>query len=217
MVMREEMDNRESQNGKRQSVVVTFTEYVSGLAQLNVLWLLSSLLILPLFAATEAVFYCVTLLIKQEPFPIWKTFKNYVKANLWSSIGRGAPFFILGLVMLVDAFVISVMPDTNTIRPFLMGALIVLSIVFLFLFFYHHVAVIDRKDTLKKRVLTALIYTGRYPLYSLGLVAVLLSQVLLSLYFVPLLFFFSLSFPAFCFTIVYQRVGERIKNLDQLN
>lgn len=210
------MNNRATQHERDKSIVVTFTTYFSGLAQLNVLWLLSSLLILPLFAATEAVFYCVTLFIKQIPFPIGKTFKDYVKANLWSSIGRGAPFFILFLVMLVDAFVLVIMPNTNTIRPFLMGALIVLSIVFLFLFFFHHVAVIDKKDSLKERVIAAMSCIGRYPFYSLGLVAVLLSQVLLSLYFVPLFFFFSLSFPAFCFTLVYQRAKERDKNLDQL-
>lgn len=199
--------DHKAEGGK--SAIVVFTEYFSFLALINILWLLASILIVPVFAATEAVFYCISKKIGGSSFKLKAEFVSYLETNIWSSYKRGAPFALLLVILIIDAIIVFQMPQNLALRSILMGALIVLSILFLFLFFYSYARMIIREEPLKDRVVFSLRNTIRYPHYSLGLLLMMAVQVGLSLYFVPLFIFFTLSFPAFLFIYTNKRIQDR--------
>lgn len=205
--------NREQdmkQNTKvRGTAVVTFTEYFSQLALLNVLWVLSVLLIFPLLAGTEAVFYCVSKMVNKETFSISSTFYTYVKENMWKSVKRVLPYVILFLILLVDGLIVFSMPETSVWRSLLSGSLISVSLLLFFLFFYHQTYFFSTNHRLKNRLLLSLYSIFRYPHYTVGITLLLLGQLALSLYFVPLFFFFSLSFPAFYFKVFGEKIIKK--------
>lgn len=191
------------------TAVVTFTEYFSQLALLNVLWVLSAILIFPLLAGTEAVFHCVSKIVNKETFSLSATFYQYVKENLWKSVKRMLPYFILFLILIIDGLTVFSMPDTSVWRSLLIGSLISVSLLVFYVFFYHQTYFFSTGHKLKNRLLLSLYSIFRYPHYTAGIALLLLGQIALSLYFIPLFFFFSLSFPAFYFKYFGDKV---IKN-----
>ncbi|GEN50446.1 DUF624 domain-containing protein [Alkalibacterium pelagium] len=191
------------------SAIVVFTEYFSFLALINLLWLLASILIVPVFAATEAVFHCISRKISGSSFKLKAEFVSYLETNIWSSYKRGAPFALLLIILIIDAIIVFQMPQELALRSILLGAIIVLSILFLFLFFYSYARLVIREESLKERLVLSLRNTIKYPHYSLGLLLMMGVQVGLSLYFVPLFFFFTLSFPAFLFIFTNKKIEEK--------
>ncbi|MER2063122.1 MAG: DUF624 domain-containing protein, partial [Alkalibacterium sp.] len=186
-----------------EALVVKFTETVSTLALLNIYWVLSALLVLPIFSATEAVFYCLNRHVETRETKFGRVFFSYVKNNLFSSLKRqGLPILVL-LIAILDTLVIYNLPTTSALRSLLLGVFIVLSLLICFIFMYQlaYLFSSNRKgQSVKARFLQALYAVIRYPQYSFSLVLVLLTYTLIALYFVPMLIFFSLSFPAYCFT-----------------
>lgn len=191
------------------SAIVVFTEYFSFLALINLLWLLGSILIIPVFAATEALFHCINKKIGGSSFKLKAEFVSYLETNIWSSYKRGAPFALLLVILIIDAIIVLQMPQELALRSILLGALIVLSILFLFLFFYSYARLVIREEPLKERIIYSLRNTIKYPHYSLGLLLMMTVQIGLSLYFVPLFLFFSLSFPAFLFIYTNKRIQDK--------
>lgn len=191
------------------SAIVVFTEYFSFLALINLLWLLASILIVPVFAATEAVFHCISRKMGGSSFKLKAEFVSYLETNIWSSYKRGAPLALLLIILIIDAIIVFQMPQELVLRSILLGAIIVLSILFLFLFFYSYARLVIREESLKERLVLSLRNTIKYPHYSLGLLLMMGVQVGLSLYFVPLFFFFTLSFPAFLFIFTDKKIEEK--------
>ena len=187
-----------------EALVVKVTETVSTMALLNLYWLVSSLLIVPIFSATEALFYCVNQHVTDRKTGFFKEYFGYVKANMITSMKRQSVPFLILLIVIVDTVVIFMMPAESLLKSLGIGMFSVLSVLVYFIFMYQlaYLFFKNRKDLLKKRVLAALYTVLRYPQYTVGMILVLIVYVLLSLYFVPMLIFFGLSFPAYCFTFV---------------
>lgn len=194
---------------RNKSAIVVFTEYFSFLALINLLWLLASILIVPVFAATEAVFHCISRKMGGSSFKLKAEFVSYLETNIWSSYKRGAPFGLLLIILIIDAIIVFQMPQELALRSVLLGALIVLSVLFLYVFFYSYARLVTREECLKERLVLSLRNTIKYPHYSLGLLLMMAVQVGLSLYFVPLFLFFTLSFPAFLFIYTNKRIEEK--------
>ena len=192
------------------TAVVTFTEYFSQLALLNLLWVLSAVLIFPIFAGTEAVFHCVSKMGDKEIVSLSSTFYQYVKENLWQSVKRVLLYFILFAILMMDGLIVLSMPETSVWRSLLMGSLIIVSLLLFYLFFYHQTYFFSTGHPLKNRLLLSLYSIFRYPHYTLGITLLLIGQLALSLYFIPLFFFFSLSFPAFYFKVFGDKIVKKI-------
>lgn len=190
------------------AVVVKFTETVSTLALLNIYWLVSALLVVPLFAATEAVFYCMNRYVKDRETRFGHTFFSYVKRNLFSSFKRQVLPVMVLIVAFMDTLVIYFMPIDSVIRSLLLGIFLILTLLVFMLFMYQLVFLFSEDSAskplkrLKARVVQAYVTVIRYPQYTFTLILILFVYLLISLYFVPMLFFFGLSFPAYCFTYV---------------
>lgn len=184
--------------------VVKVTETVSTLALLNLYWLISSLLIVPAFAATEALFHCVHEHVENRRSGLGREFFSYVKTNLISSFKRQIIPILVLLLVLLDTVVIYFMPSDSLLKSVGLGMFLIISILIYFIFMYQLAILFSdtKKEALKWRALQSFYTVLSYPQYTGALVLILITYVLLSLYFVPLFFFFGLSFPAYCFTYV---------------
>jgi len=191
-----------------EAVVVKFTETVSTLALLNTYWLVSALFILPLFSATEALFYCVKRHVDTRETGLSRVFFTYVKDNLFKSLKRQVlPLLVLSVTFL-DTLVIYTLPLEPVLRSLLLGIFLLLSLLAYSLFMYQLVILFSEgkhTQTLKNRVIKSFFAVVRYPQYSLSLLLILTVYVLTGLYFVPMLIFFGLSFPAYCYTIIFSK------------
>ncbi|MCC5895680.1 MAG: DUF624 domain-containing protein [Alkalibacterium sp.] len=206
----EDRKGSELNREEKTSALVVFTEYFSFLAVLNLLWVLTSLLIIPIFASTEAVFYCINKRIRQEKVS-WKIdYIGYVKANIWGSMKRGWVFLFIGLVLVADGLILFLMPEEMIVRPFLLGALFIFSLLFIFIIFYFYTLLVHTHYSFKTRVVYSFIYSIRFPHYSIGIVLLLTAQLIVSLFFVPLFVFFGLSFPALLFTLSVQKNRSKL-------
>lgn len=194
------------------SAIVVFTDYFSFLAVLNSLWILSSLLVFPIFSATEAVFYCISKKLMGRTVSWRLDYMGYVKNNMWISFKRGWPFLIIFTLLIVDGMILIQMPDDLIIRPILMGALAVLSVLTLFICFYSYSYLVMTHLNARQRIMKSFLTTIKQPHYSAGIVIILIAQLGLSLFFVPLFFFFSLSFPVFLFLYAVHKIDQKSKN-----
>lgn len=206
---RDEYKEESSNQPDEKSVAVMFTDYFSFLAVLNLMWVLTSLLIIPISASTEAVFRCINKKLRDEKVNWKKDYFEYVKKNIWSSIKRGWAFFLVFLILILDGVILFQMPENSNIRSLFAGALVIISILFVFIFFYYYAFLTITTSQVKERLIISLIYSVRYPHYSIGILIILIAQIGLSLYFVPLLFFFSISFPAFLFLYTVFKISEK--------
>lgn len=206
---RDEYKEESSNQPDEKSVAVMFADYFSFLAVLNLMWVLTSLLIIPISASTEAVFRCINKKLRDEKVNWKKDYFEYVKKNIWSSIKRGWAFFLVFLILIMDGLILFQMPENSNIRSLFAGALVIISILFVFIFFYYYAFLTITTSQVKERLIISLIYSVRYPHYSIGILIILIAQIGLSLYFVPLLFFFSMSFPAFLFLYTVLKISEK--------
>lgn len=206
---RDEYKEESSNQPDEKSVAVMFADYFSFLAVLNLMWVLTSLLIIPISASTEAVFRCINKKLRDEKVNWKKDYFEYVKKNIWSSIKRGWAFFLVFLILIMDGLILFQMPENSNIRSLFAGALVIISILFVFIFFYYYSFLTITTSRVKERLIISLIYSVRYPHYSIGILIILIAQIGLSLYFVPLLFFFSMSFPAFLFLYTVLKISEK--------
>jgi len=87
---------------------VTFTEWFSGIAILNLSWLLFSLPIVTLIPATDAVFEVVNEWKEdKKPENIFEQFKYYFQKNFKQSFKLGLPIFIVVIIVIADLYFLS--------------------------------------------------------------------------------------------------------------
>ncbi|GEK90583.1 DUF624 domain-containing protein [Alkalibacterium kapii] len=200
------------------AVVVKFTETFSTLAVLNVYWLFCALFILPLFSATEAVFYCINKYMEEGETEFRQIFFHYVKSNWFKSFKRHILPFMILLVTILDALVIYFSPMHGAMRSLMLGIFLLMSILAFFLFMYQlSVMLLDNgtEKTMKYRMLKALFIIMRYPHYTLALFLTLFVYLLIALYFVPMLIFFVVSFPAYCFTyVILKKINQKSHRME---
>lgn len=90
------------------SLAVTFTEWFSGIAILNLSWLFFSLPLITLIPATDAVFEVVNEWKEDEkPESIFKQFKYYFRKNFKQSFKLGLPIFVVVMVVLADLYILN--------------------------------------------------------------------------------------------------------------
>lgn len=195
--------------------IYRITEWISKLALLNLLWLLTSALGLVLFTffpATVAMFATVRdFLTKDISTPVTKTFVYHFKKDFLRSTGYGLIVLLIGLIGYADLLFIN---QSQVVETMLFHIPLYLFLIFAFLTLLYLIPIYVHYDfpfftVIKRAFLTMLIH----PIQTL----LMLTTVALSVYlmtFIPgLLFFYGGSFISLVLMsislTIFQQLSER--------
>lgn len=119
------------------SLAVNFTEWFSGIAILNLSWLLFSLPLVTLVPATDTVFEVVNQWKKEgKPREVFTFFRHTFKKNFKQSYRFGLPILIVLLVIVVDIYFLSQLKLTATWFQIFKYAFYTLSLIILLTILY---------------------------------------------------------------------------------
>lgn len=176
------------------SLVVHFTEWFSGMAFLNVCWLLFSLPIVTIIPATNAVFEVVyEWKQKGKPKHLYTQFKKYFFKQIKRSFKLGLPIFVALLVSAIDIYFLSTLTIEATWFPILKYAFYTVTVVIILtILFAMPLSKIYRNDSLQILVIGFLTAAGK-PLITLAVLASLVCMALVIAFFPAMFFFLSMS------------------------
>ena len=119
------------------SLAVQFTEWFSGIAILNLSWLLFSLPLVTLVPATDTVFEVINhWKEKGKPKEVFTLFRHTFKKNFKQSYRFGLPILIVVLVIAIDLYFLSQLTFTTTWFQIFKYAFYTLSFIILLTILY---------------------------------------------------------------------------------
>lgn len=176
------------------SLAVTFTEWFSGIAILNLTWLLFSLPIVTLIPATDAVFEVVNEWKEDEkPESIFKQFKYYFRKNFKRSFKLGLPIFIVVMIVLADIYFLSSLSLTVTwFQIFKYAFYTLMVLIFLAILYAYPLAKRTGIRSFRIFLMGLMLMVGN-PKVTISLLIMLIAFVLFFSWFPAMLFFLPMS------------------------
>lgn len=176
------------------SLAVTFTEWFSGIAILNLTWLLFSLPIVTLIPATDAVFEVVNEWKEDEkPESIFKQFKYYFRKNFKRSFKLGLPIFIVVMIVLADIYFLSSLSLTVTwFQIFKYAFYTLMILIFLTILYAYPLSKRSGLRSFRVFLMGLMLMVGN-PKVTIALLIMLIAFVLFFSWFPAMLFFLPMS------------------------
>lgn len=195
-------------------IVVTFTEWVSRMAILNLSWILFSLPVVTIIPATDALFNVMNQL-EEERVPtesVFQLFRSSFKREFKSSYAFGLPAAAVGLVFIVDTIFLNAVNDSAAWFQLFKYALYTLFVLFLIGVLFSYPLSKRVKEKPVRQFLMGLMLAVGNPLISLGMMASLVALIVVFLYWPAMIFFFSVSGVAWLST---KAVHHAIKKVEK--
>lgn len=176
------------------SLAVTFTEWFSGIAILNLSWLLFSLPIVTLIPATDAVFEVVNEWKEdKKPESIFKQFKYYFRENFKQSFKLGLPIFIVVMIVIADLYFLSSLSLTVTwFQIFKYAFYTLMVLIFLTILYAYPLAKRTGLRSFRIFLMGLMLMVGN-PKVTISLLIMLIAFVLFFSWFPAMLFFLPMS------------------------
>ena len=185
-------------------------ETFSNLLFLNLLWLLACLPIVTIYPSTAAMFGVTRDRVRGKEGRIWPTFAARFKENFKQSLGIGVVWTFLGVVLLVDLYLVTQVPPVPKIvlgsLLSLLGLLYVFTSVYLFPVMVHYDA--TWKVVLKNSLLLSI---GQLSTTLLCLLVVALMATIL--FIVPLTLLIAGSLTAYIVYWLCDRAFRRAQSI----
>lgn len=194
-------------------IVVSGTEWFSSLALLNLCWLLFSLPLITIIPATDTVFELVNQWeITGRPKSIFRHFKETFKTNFKTSYQWGLPFFAVLFIIGVDIYILKQITMDEAWFHILKYAFYTFSLLITVALFYAYpLSKRSNKKSVRVFVSGFLTVIGN-PLLTGGVVLSFIALAILFSIWPALLFFFSVSGPAWLMT---KAVSQALKKLEE--
>ncbi|HIZ70916.1 MAG TPA: DUF624 domain-containing protein [Candidatus Atopostipes pullistercoris] len=176
------------------SAAVTFTEWFSGIAILNLSWLLFSLPIFTVIPATDAVFEVVHEWKENgKPQSVFTQFTTFFKANFKKSFKLGLPIFIGGLILIVDlSFLISLTQSTTGLQIFKYAFYTFAILILLIILYIYPLSKIRKEVSFQLFLLAFMLIIGK-PKITLAVFSTLVACLFAFNWFPAMLFFLPVS------------------------
>lgn len=176
------------------SLAVTFTEWFSGIAILNLSWLLFSLPIVTLIPATDAVFEVVNEWKEnKKPESVYKQFKYYFRKNLKQSFKLGLPVFIVVIIVIADFYFLGSLTFTTTwFQIFKYAFYTLMVLIFLTILYTYPLSKRTGIHSYRIFLMGFMLMVGN-PKVTIALLIMLVAFVLFFSWFPAMLFFLPMS------------------------
>lgn len=178
---------------------------------LNILWLICSIPIFTIGASTTAVYYVTLRLVRDEDGYTFRSFFRSFKENFKQATIIWLIFLVTGIVLIIDlwfALTAGVFP-AGTPRLMFTALFIGLLIVWLAMITYVFPILSRFYGTVKQTILNAFLLSVRYILYTIGMVAVDIGILYLTLTSMPFLMMFGLPLIAFANSYFLHQVFKK--------
>src|SRR5699024_5264243 len=173
-------------------LAVTFTEWFSGIAILNLSWLLFSLPIITLIPATDAVFEVVHQWKKNgKPESVFNFFRVSFKNNFKQSFKLGLPIFIALSIIIMDLYFLNHLELSETWFQIFKYAFYTLTILIILTILYIYPLSKEQQNFSFKIFLIAFMLVVGNPKVTIALLITLVASIFLFIWFPAMLFFIS--------------------------
>lgn len=176
------------------SLAVTFTEWFSGIAILNLSWLLFSLPLFTLIPATDAVFEVVHQWKKNgKPESVFNFFRVSFKNNFKQSFKLGIPIFIALSIIIMDLYFLNHLEVSETWFQIFKYAFYTLTILIVLTILYIYPLSKEQQNFSFQIFLIAFMLVIGNPKVTIALLITLVASIFLFIWFPAMLFFISMS------------------------
>ncbi len=186
---------------------------IADLAILNIMWLICSIPVITMGAATTALYYVTIKMAKNQEGYLVRVFFKAFKDNFKKSTIVWMLFLAAGLVLGAD-FYIMCHWESNLRYPMLV-MIIMAGLVLLFLALYVFVLIGTFENKVAEYLKNAFFISIRHLPYSILLVFILFLQLyacifmLVNITYLPLLLLFGMSSFAYAMSFLYVKILER--------
>ncbi len=179
------------------SWVVRATTWFSSLAILNLCWLLFSFPVVTLIPATDAVFEVLNDWENgREGGSVFRMFFFYFKQNFWNSFRWGLPLLIAAVIIGVDVYFLTQQTLAATWFQIFKYAFYTVVLLFVLAVIYGYPLSKQLNNQHIRMVLMGLFSAVGNPLVTAAVIGGLIVLGVIFWFFPAMLFFFSLSGPA---------------------
>lgn len=176
------------------SLAVTFTEWFSGIAILNLSWLLFSLPLFTLIPATDAVFEVVHQWKKNgKSESVFNFFRVSFKNNFKQSFKLGIPIFIALSIIIMDLYFLNHLEVSETWFQIFKYAFYTLTILIVLTILYIYPLSKEQQNFSFQIFLIAFMLVIGNPKVTIALLITLVASIFLFIWFPAMLFFISMS------------------------
>jgi uncharacterized membrane protein YesL len=174
---------------------------------LNVLWLITSSLIITIFPATAAMFGVIRKWVKHKDVPLFKTFYQMFKENFGQSIGIGFIWSGISFLLILDYQLL--LPLDSLIEGILLLVLILVSLLYIFVSIYIFPIMVHFQASWRSIIKNSLVLPIMLPFQTifLTLLIALVTYFLYSFMFLFLLFGSALSY------VVYSTIHRGLERI----
>lgn len=183
---------------KETSKIIIATEWFANLAILNLMWLFSSLFIITILPATDALFYTVREMMIGKKNKISSIYFSRLKKNALKTLKRDWIVGFIGCIILVDLWIFqNIVAQTVLIRSLHVAIAVLTCLFFVFTIYLYAVFQCDLVLNTKQNWLLSFYLMAKYPLMSLSLFVATVILIILLLIWPAMAFFFSASLLAY--------------------
>lgn len=176
------------------TAAVTFTEWFSGIAILNLSWLLFSLPIFTLIPATDAVFEVVHDWKEEgKPESIFTQFTIFFKRNFKKSFRLGLPIFISILLLIMDLYFLNSFNQPTTTFQIFKYAFYTFAILILLMILYVYPLSKRQQEASPKLLLFAFMLIVGNLKITFSILIILVACLFIFNWFPAMLFFIPVS------------------------
>lgn len=179
---------------------------------LNILWILCSIPIFTIGASTTAVYYVTLKLVRDEDGYTIRSFFHSFKQNFRQATIIWLIFLATGIILGADVwFVITANVVPAGTPRILATALFIGMFVVWFAMINYVFAILARfYGTIKQTIMNAFLLSVRYLLYTIGIIAIDVLIVILTLTTLPVLSMLGLPLMAFLDSYLLERVFKKL-------
>ncbi len=177
---------------------------------LNVLWLICSIPLVTMGAATTAVYYVTLKLVRDEEGPTIRSFFKSFKENLKQATALWLIMLAAGLLLGFDLyFFLAIQKEPSMLRTVMLALLGGFSLIYLFTSLFVFPVQARFYNPVKRTLFNAFFMSVRHSAQSLGMLAIDIGLVLAAVFIAPMLqgLLILFGFPLMAFLNSYVIVG----------
>ncbi len=179
---------------------------------LNILWMICSIPIFTIGASTTAVYYVTLKLARDDDGYTIRSFFHSFKQNFRQATVIWLIFLMAGIILVADLWFVltaNVVP-AGTLRILATALFIGLLVVWFAMMTYVFPILARFYGTIKQTILNSFLLSVRYLLYTIGMIAIDVVIVILTLTSLPVLSLLGIALIAFLNSFLLERIFKKL-------